>query len=99
MPDKYALDANNLKNQTSIANPRDFKITTGVDRFNPVKPPGGGPAVRQAGHRLGQAPVPGVARMNPKVPQGGGPAIRKGGHRVGQVEEVNPQTRFHPPLP
>ena len=90
------LNAKNLKGKTSVANPRDFNLVDGVVRFNPVPRQGGGPAVRQGGHRFGQVTAPTPDRMDPTIPANGGPATRKAGHRFGQVDDVNPQTRFHP---
>jgi hypothetical protein len=95
MPVK-GIPARNIKGQTSVQNPRDFKNAQGVIRYNPEPRSGGGPAVRKAGHRVGQTPDVAPARMNPKVPTNGGPATQKPGHRVGQVNDVNPAKRYHP---
>jgi len=81
----------------TIANPEEFGLTAGVDRFNPVTPPGGGPAMREAGKKIGDTDVPTVARMNPATPPGGGPAMREVGHRVGQIPDINPAIRLNPP--
>lgn len=95
MPTK-GIPAKNLKGITSIANPRDFKNAEGVVRYSPAPRSGGGPAVRRAGHRLGDVDEPVAMRMKPTVPTGGGPAIERKGHRLGQVRSVNPQKRMNP---
>lgn len=93
MPGK-GLGFNDIKGSSTVANPRDFKNVI----KDPQPRPGGGPAVRVAGHRVGMTPDAPQSSMNPVARSGGGPAVQQPGHRVGQVREVNPQPKHNPPM-
>jgi hypothetical protein len=86
--------------RTTVANPRDMRLMDGVWRYNPDKPPGGGPAFKPTGVcRVGKvSDTNPSARNNPGLPKDrGGPAYRPVGiSRVGKVRTVNPSARNNP---
>ena len=100
MPLKDGIPMSGFKGRNTVQNPAGIGIGMETDRMNPVVPNSGtgGPAWRQGGKRLGDAPVPpSVVKMNPVTPVGpGGPSWNQAGHRIGQVKEITPQTRFKP---
>ncbi len=85
-----------MKGKSTVNNPRDLDVGMTADRMNPPRRPTGGPAYRQGGARMGDAPNPTQARFNPAMMQVGGPALNAGGHRLGMIHEVNPAHRYHP---
>lgn len=86
--------------RTTVANPRDLTLMDGVARYNPDKPPGGGPAWNAPGNaKVGKVvDVNPSARVNPGLPKDrGGPAfVAVGTKRVGQVVTVNPSAKMNP---